>query len=101
MAQIQEKFAAIAVPVWAVSLDENTVRTKARSGAKTYLPSKPDKYGVRFYAVVGWGSLYAYSVWDNGSGNKTRKRLQSSGMWMFFQAFDQQSSGHLTEMTPQ
>uniref|UniRef100_H3GEE4 PiggyBac transposable element-derived protein domain-containing protein n=1 Tax=Phytophthora ramorum TaxID=164328 RepID=H3GEE4_PHYRM len=72
MAQIQEKFATIAVPVGAVSLDDNTVRTKARSLAKTFLSSKPDKYGVRFYAVVGWESLHAYSVWDNGSGNRTR-----------------------------
>ncbi|OWY90838.1 hypothetical protein PHMEG_00040851, partial [Phytophthora megakarya] len=72
MSQIQEKFATIAVPVGATSLDENTVRTKARSAAKTYLPSKPDKYGVRFYAAVGWESLYAYSIWDNGSGNRTR-----------------------------
>ncbi|KAE9041166.1 hypothetical protein PR003_g12877 [Phytophthora rubi] len=72
MSQIKQKFASIAVPIGAVSLDENTVRTKARSAAKTYLPSKPDKYGVCFYAVVGWESLYAYSVWDNGSGNRTR-----------------------------
>ncbi|KAG6966286.1 hypothetical protein JG687_00004926 [Phytophthora cactorum] len=57
------------VPVGAASLNENTVRTKARSSARTYLPSKPDKYGVRFYAVVGWGSLYGHSVFDNGSGN--------------------------------
>ncbi|KAE9001595.1 hypothetical protein PF005_g13587 [Phytophthora fragariae] len=72
MSQIQQNFASIAVPIGAVSLDENTVRTKARSAAKTYLPSKPDKYGVRFYAAVGWESLYAYSVWDNGSDNRTR-----------------------------
>ncbi|OWZ21004.1 hypothetical protein PHMEG_0004525 [Phytophthora megakarya] len=72
VAQIQKKFAVIAVPVGAVSLDERTVRTKARSAARTYLPSKPDKYGVRFYAVVGWESLYGYSVWDNGCGNRTR-----------------------------
>ncbi|OWY91532.1 LOW QUALITY PROTEIN: hypothetical protein PHMEG_00039850 [Phytophthora megakarya] len=72
MAQIQKKFATIAVPVGAVSRDENTVRTKARSSARTYLPSKPDKYRVRFYAVMGWEGLYAYSIWDNGSGNRTR-----------------------------
>ncbi|KAK1946029.1 hypothetical protein P3T76_003077 [Phytophthora citrophthora] len=70
--QIQQKFAAIAVPVGAVSLDENTVRTKARLSARTFMPLKLDKYGVRFYAVVDWKSLYAYSVWDNGSGNCTR-----------------------------
>ncbi|KAG6618914.1 Chromosome transmission fidelity protein 8 [Phytophthora cinnamomi] len=42
MALIQAKLAAIAVPVGAESLDENTVRTNARSAAKTYMPSKPD-----------------------------------------------------------
>ncbi|POM69788.1 LOW QUALITY PROTEIN: Hypothetical protein PHPALM_13895 [Phytophthora palmivora] len=52
MAEIQKKIATIAVPVGAVSLDENTVWTKARSTAKSYLPSKSDKYG------------------DNGSGKK-------------------------------
>ncbi|KAJ8576257.1 hypothetical protein ON010_g2954 [Phytophthora cinnamomi] len=72
MALIQAKLAAIAVPVGAESLDENTVRTNARSAAKTYMPSKTDKYGLRFYAVVGWESLYAYSVRDNDSGDRTR-----------------------------
>ncbi|EGZ25112.1 hypothetical protein PHYSODRAFT_434171, partial [Phytophthora sojae] len=48
------------------------VRTKARSRARTYMPSKPDKYGLRFYAVVGWDALYVHSLWDNGSGNATR-----------------------------
>ncbi|POM63507.1 Hypothetical protein PHPALM_21083 [Phytophthora palmivora] len=106
MTQIQKKFAAIAVPVGAVSLDENTVRTKARSSARTYLPSKPDKYGVRFYAVVGWKNLYAYSIWDNGSGNRTRatpaertlersdvaiKRKDASALWVAM-------SGHLTKI---
>ncbi|OWY92831.1 hypothetical protein PHMEG_00038001 [Phytophthora megakarya] len=61
MRQIQEKFAAIAVPVGAISLDENTVRTKARSSARIFMPLKPINMG-----------LYAYSVWDNESGNRTR-----------------------------
>eukprot|EP00644_Phytophthora_capsici_P010769 jgi/Phyca11/104158/e_gw1.9.687.1 len=46
-----------------------TVATKARSKARTYMPSKPDKYGVRFYAVVGWDSLYVHTFWDSSSGN--------------------------------
>eukprot|EP00644_Phytophthora_capsici_P005199 jgi/Phyca11/96717/e_gw1.1.820.1 len=76
-------FAGIAVPVGAVSLDEITVPTIARSGAKTFRSLKSDKYGVRFYGVVGWESLYAYSVWDNGSGNRTRKFP-----WRYFQRFE-------------
>ncbi|GMF25033.1 unnamed protein product [Phytophthora fragariaefolia] len=43
-------------------------RTIARSAAKTYLPSKPDKYGARFYAVVGREGLEDNSVWGNGVG---------------------------------
>ncbi|KAE9332458.1 hypothetical protein PR003_g14511 [Phytophthora rubi] len=31
--------------------------------------SKPDKYGVRFYSVVGWDSLYVHALWDNASGD--------------------------------
>ncbi|RLN74357.1 hypothetical protein BBJ28_00008624 [Nothophytophthora sp. Chile5] len=67
----QKKFTELAVPVGVSSLDECTVRTKARTGAKSYLPSKPDKYGIRFYAIVGWTSLYVHSLWDNGSGNSS------------------------------
>ncbi|EGZ23243.1 hypothetical protein PHYSODRAFT_487456, partial [Phytophthora sojae] len=66
----QRKFAATAVPFGVSSLDENGVRTKARSAAKFFMPLKPDKFAIRFYAVVGWGSLYVHSLWDNGSGNK-------------------------------
>ncbi|KAG6946028.1 hypothetical protein JG688_00016250 [Phytophthora aleatoria] len=66
---IQGTFAEVTVSVGAASPDENTVRTIARSPAQTYLPSKPDKYGIRFYAVVEWERLYVHSVYDNGSGN--------------------------------
>ncbi|EGZ24110.1 hypothetical protein PHYSODRAFT_405929, partial [Phytophthora sojae] len=37
--------------------------------AKTNMPSKPDNYGLRFYAVVGWSSLYVHALWNNSSGN--------------------------------
>lgn len=63
--------AKIAVPIGTSALDENTARTKARSRAKSYLPSKPDKYGIRFYAVVGSKHVYLSSISDNGSGNHT------------------------------
>ena len=67
----QRRCAEVAVPIGPVTLDENTFPTKARTGAKTYLPSKPDKYGIRFYALTGWKSVYLFSMVDNGSGNKT------------------------------
>ena len=63
--------ASIAVPDGPVTLDENTVRTKARTQAKSYIPNKPVKFGIRFYSVVGWKYAYLYSLWDNGSGNRT------------------------------
>ncbi|KAF4143098.1 Transposase IS4 [Phytophthora infestans] len=66
---IQGQFAEIAVPTGAASFDESTVRAKARSLARTYMPSKPGKYGIRFYAVMGWDSLYIHTINDNGSGN--------------------------------
>eukprot|EP00644_Phytophthora_capsici_P008482 jgi/Phyca11/111327/e_gw1.20.475.1 len=62
-------FAEIAVPYGVSSLDENGVQTKARTLAKSFMPLKPDKFAIRFYAVVGWASLYVHSIWDNGSGN--------------------------------
>ncbi|EGZ07314.1 hypothetical protein PHYSODRAFT_528593, partial [Phytophthora sojae] len=65
----QRKFATIAVPISTSSVDEIGVRTKAHTLAKSFLPLKPDKFGIRFYAVVGWHSLYVHSLWDNGSGN--------------------------------
>lgn len=65
----QRKFASVAVPVGVSSIDEIGVRTKARTVAKSFMPLKPDKFAIRFYAVVGWQSLYVHSMWDNGAGN--------------------------------
>lgn len=61
----------IAVPYGVSSLDENTVRCKARTLARSYMKSKPVKYGITFYSIVDWKEGYLHSLWDNGSGNKT------------------------------
>ncbi|KAJ8576893.1 hypothetical protein ON010_g2316 [Phytophthora cinnamomi] len=65
----QRKFASIAVPIGVSILDEIGVCTKARTMAKSFMPLKPDKFAIRFYAIVGWRSLYVHSLWDNGTGN--------------------------------
>lgn len=72
MEHMQTKFVEMATPFGTSSLDENSVRTKARTRAKSFIPSKPDKYAIRFYAVVAWSSLYIHSIWDNGSGNLSK-----------------------------
>ncbi len=65
----------VAVPLHATALDENSCRTKARTKAKSYLPTKPDKYAVRIYCVVEWRTLYLHSFFDNGSGNSTNTTI--------------------------
>lgn len=42
----------VSVPVGVSSMDETLVRTTARTPAKSFIPSKRDKYAVMFYAVV-------------------------------------------------
>ncbi|POM73506.1 Hypothetical protein PHPALM_9642 [Phytophthora palmivora] len=59
-----KRFAQFAVPIGVSSIDETTVRTRLEREKDS------DKYGVRFYAVVGWSSLYVHSLRDNPSGNK-------------------------------
>ncbi|POM60248.1 LOW QUALITY PROTEIN: hypothetical protein PHPALM_30917 [Phytophthora palmivora] len=71
MRQIQEKFAAIAVSLGAVSALTKTRYERKHAELLRHI-CQPNKYGVRFYAVVGRESLYAYAVWDNSSGNRTR-----------------------------
>lgn len=64
--------ANIAVPKKRVQkLDKLSVRCSARTTAKTYMPNKPLKFGIIFYAIVGNYSRYIHSIWDNNSGNKT------------------------------
>lgn len=66
----QHNCSTVAVPLGSSALDEASCRTSARTRAKTYMPNKPMKYAMRFYAVVGSREVYCHSFWDNGSGNK-------------------------------
>ena len=70
MRHFVEHSAKIAVPNGACVLDESTLRSKGRCRGVTYLPSKPDKYGIRFYTVCGKKYIYLFTFFDNGSGNK-------------------------------
>jgi Transposase IS4 len=60
----QKNICQIAVPIGTSALDEVCVRTKARTTASLYLPSKPDKYAIRLYAVVGSTNTYVSSRVD-------------------------------------
>lgn len=66
----QQNCANVAVPLGSSALDEASCRTKGRTRAKSYMPNKPIRYGIRFYACVGTREMYCHSFWDNGSGNK-------------------------------
>ena len=67
----QKNCVGVAVPLGVAALDEAGFRTKARTLAKSYMPSKPDKYAVRFYAVVGNTGPYLSALQDNRKGNST------------------------------
>ncbi len=67
--------ANVAVPLGPGALDENGAATKARTKASSYMPSKPDKYAIRFYSLVGHRYLYLFSMFDNNRGNSTGLNL--------------------------
>ena len=67
----QRNISKIAVPLCASALDEAGFGSKARTKALSYCPLKPDKYAIRFYAVVGHANSYLSSLFDNRSGNTT------------------------------
>ena len=60
--------ASYCVPGRVASLDENGVRCTGRCRAVSYIPIKPDKFAIRFYAIVCWDSLYIFSLFDNSAG---------------------------------
>ena len=61
----------IEVPVGPMTLDEATLPTKECNHAVSYIPIKPNKYGIRFYMIVGSKYQYIYTIYDNGKGNKS------------------------------
>jgi hypothetical protein len=63
--------AKVAVPVGCSALDENSARTKAKTRAISYMPDKPDKFAIHFYAVVSSHGTYLHSMMDNQTGNTT------------------------------
>ena len=52
----------ISIPVGPMTLDEDTLPTKARTHAVSYIPMKTNKYGIRFYMIVGSKYQYIYHV---------------------------------------
>ena len=59
----------VAVPYGPAAFDEASMETKARTRSKSYMPNKPSKYAVRFYALVGHAFSYLFSLFDKRSGN--------------------------------
>lgn len=59
MEHFQRNAATMAVPTSVISFDENTIRCKGRTLARTFMKTKPVKLGICFYTSVG-GSLDTY-----------------------------------------
>lgn len=81
--EFQKKCQQLAVPLFVSALDENSCRTKARTRVRSYLPSKPDKYAIRFYCIVEWRTLYLHTFFDNGSGNSAPSTPAQRYMYVF------------------
>ena len=82
LSRFQTRSQAYAVPKYCASLDENSVRTKARTRAKSYILSKPDKYAIRFYCLVDWKSTYCsvYLITDQVISCFVKIFLRESGL---------------------
>jgi hypothetical protein len=68
MTQFRTKSAELAGPDGQIAFDEASARFKGRCRAVSYIPSKPDKFAIRFYASVCWKTLYVHSIVDNNRG---------------------------------
>ena len=106
MSHVLRNFTSVAYVVGPVALDEASCPTKAKTKASSYLPSKPDKFDIRFYALVGWASVYTFSIWDNGTGstvNQTpaKRFLKVFGeVWSSFNQFTQSCKSRLQNACP-
>ena len=51
--EVSNFFCKVTVPTGTSALDEASCCSKARNRTISYLPSKPDKFAILFYCVVG------------------------------------------------
>lgn len=63
--------ATLAVPIRISFLNKITIRCIGRTGTRSYMKSKPVRFGNGLYAFVRWAPAYFHSFLENGSGNKT------------------------------
>jgi hypothetical protein len=50
-----------------VTTDEKLEAFRGRCGSKQYIPSKPNKYGIKIHALVDAKVLYTYRSYLQGS----------------------------------
>ena len=106
LGHVLRNFASVGYVVGPVALDEASCPTKARTKASSYLPSKPDKFAIRFYALVGWKSVYTFALWDNGTGNGLNQTPAERFMkvfgelWSSFNQFSQACKSRMRNACP-
>jgi len=62
----------------ALSIDEMMVRFFGRTSLKQYLPSKPDRYGLKLWALCGAnGYLFDFDVYCGKNGTRVGEKLSS------------------------
>ncbi|KAF4132614.1 hypothetical protein GN958_ATG18191 [Phytophthora infestans] len=63
------------VKIWDPLWDCRSILNNIFKESRTLIASKPDKYAVRFYALVDWKPLYVHGLFDNCSGDNTAAGL--------------------------
>ena len=81
--RVLKECSSIACPVGPVAFDESTIRTKARCLAKSFMPNKPQKYGIRLYLLCGWRYVYCYNFSPNGRGCSNKNSLAQNYLYHF------------------